>query len=212
MMRRLITLSAFSIALAVCLLSGNPRAETLPTLLPTSDCDAAKSQAAGRETKSLLACHAKVAAKGATVDADCMTKARNAFANAFQRAEAKGNCTTTGIAQTVEGDVAAFVDDSVSALRPGASASKGTALKLSAVGKYAAALLARNVKSFGPAQRKLGAAFKKAESKGSQTTGDAPMLNASGIRFAKAVTHYHGIDLCRSCRTVLERLDIARED
>src|SRR5947207_2263720 len=63
---------------------------------PGPKCQAAKLLATGKETASELACHAKAAKKGIAVDQRCLDKAQSKFAASFQKAEAKGGCTTTG--------------------------------------------------------------------------------------------------------------------
>jgi hypothetical protein len=66
-----------------------------------SACQAAKLMAAGKNAKCLLALQAKGATSG-FVDPDRLQACRDKMAAAFQKAEARGSCSTTGDAASVE--------------------------------------------------------------------------------------------------------------
>jgi hypothetical protein len=65
-----------------------------------------KLAAAGKKAAAKLKCAAKAAGKGQLADATCLAKAEEKYAKAWQKAEDKGGCVTTGDA----GDLEAVVD------------------------------------------------------------------------------------------------------
>ena len=81
-------------------------------------CAASKIKAAGSKAEDKIKCHSTSFGKGQAIDPSCLTKANNKFANAFLKAEAKGGCSTTGDAATIEGIVDGMVDGVVSQLVP----------------------------------------------------------------------------------------------
>ncbi len=157
---------------------------------PIADCILAKRKATAKEASSLLICHAKATKAGDQVSSSCTGKVREQFAEAFAKAEAKAvkkgsQCATTGDAETVEDAIEMFVADVASTLRPNPDASKGTAAKLSAVSKYAIALLGKNPIPIAKAEASLASAFLKAETKSNpQTSGDAGILADKVEQFA----------------------------
>lgn len=109
-------------------------------------CRAAKLAAAGRKASGLLSCHAKAAKKGEeAADVQCLGKAGDKFAKVFAKAEARGGCTTSGDASSLEGLIDATSNDVADDLAPGASdptAGRCASAKLKASAKKAAGRLA----------------------------------------------------------------------
>jgi hypothetical protein len=85
---------------------------------PAQKCTAAKLKATGKKASAKLKCHERAVLKGLAVDAACLTKAEEKFAEAFTKAEAKSGCVTPGDAGSIETLVDTFVDDTVDALEP----------------------------------------------------------------------------------------------
>jgi hypothetical protein len=80
-------------------------------------CAAGKLKATGKKAKGKLACSAKAATRGATVDTACLAKAELKFAAAFAAADGRYLCAAEGNADAVEtGRVDPFVDAVVAAL------------------------------------------------------------------------------------------------
>ena len=72
-------------------------------------CAASKLTGTGKKADAKLKCHSKAITKAVAVDPECLTKAEDKFVQAFGKAEAKGGCTTTGDAPTLEERVDQFV-------------------------------------------------------------------------------------------------------
>ncbi|MCG8673192.1 MAG: hypothetical protein MI867_27640, partial [Pseudomonadales bacterium] len=66
-------------------------------------CAAAKLKATGKEAKAFHFCHAKAIKREEAVDVDCLDKAGQKHFDAFDKAENKGGCTTTGDAAALDG-------------------------------------------------------------------------------------------------------------
>lgn len=79
-------------------------------------CAASKLGATGKKASGELACQAKAANKGTTVDPLCLGKAEGKFEKAFSKADLKGGCADPGDFSTVEPLVDTFVGDVVAAL------------------------------------------------------------------------------------------------
>jgi hypothetical protein len=154
---------------------------------PGQRCEAAKLKAAGVKAKKELACFKTAVATGKVVNGDCLARAEAAFARAFERAEGKGGCVTTGDAASVEATVDSAVADvnAILGVTPLTTPSQCTALKLAATGAkavrkltcYAEAVMAgKFVKAscLARAEGSFSKAFTKAEGKSDcLTTGDA---------------------------------------
>lgn len=68
-------------------------------------CASTKVQAAGKKADAKLKCNSKAIGKGLAVDGECITKAEAKFITAYTKAEAKGDCATTGDAAAIEARV-----------------------------------------------------------------------------------------------------------
>ncbi len=121
-------LAMFTLA-AVVLAGGTARAQ--------DKCVAARAKAIGKKESGLLACHAKVAAKGdPSLLSPCVAKVVGKFGAAFAKA---GTCSgTLADCESVADDCA----DEVSFALPDAGPSKCEAARLKAAGKKASALMA----------------------------------------------------------------------
>jgi len=75
-------------------------------------CAASKLKAAGKRSRSRLQCFAKAEKRSESVDLTCLAKAGEKFSSAFDKAEARGGCVSTGDASLIAG----FVDGGVSAI------------------------------------------------------------------------------------------------
>jgi tripartite motif-containing protein 71 len=95
---------------------------------PAQQCAAAKVAAAGKKADAKLICAKNfIRTADAAKRATCLMKADQAFAAAFQKAEAKPGCVTKGDATTLEADVDAFTTLVVNA-EPASSPVCGTFL------------------------------------------------------------------------------------
>lgn len=168
------------------------------TTTPVQRCAAAKRKLAGKELAALTLCDAKAVGKGVAVDPACQSKAMNAFATAWGKAETKkGGCSTTNdetaIENLVDGSRTYLEGSLVLAGLP----SSCTAAKFRAAGKKAACELGCSatavLKDVPPSAPKVAAclaacsaklitAFAKAEAKrhgACHTTGDAAAVQTT---------------------------------
>jgi len=160
---------------------------------PVTSCAISKERAIGHAVQQILACHAKAAKSGDIVDQDCLSKTSEALGNAFGKADAKvakksASCPSVVLATDVQMLIDAAVQSIEDALRPMPQASKGTAKKLSATGKYAAGFFgaygkvpdADKVTAMqADAVERLLKAFAKIDDTGSaQTSGDGTTAGA----------------------------------
>jgi flagellin-like protein len=76
----------------------------------TAKCAAAKQLAAGKKAMRKLKCYSKASKAGGSVDAGCLTKADEKFAQAVAKADAKGGCAIMGDTSSLE----AVIDSCVS--------------------------------------------------------------------------------------------------
>ena len=144
-----------------------------------SKCNALKLKATGKKTLKKLVCHAKAVAKGEVLDADCLQRAEDKFADAFAKAEGKNDCIDlNGDAGSIEAEVDALVDDVASDLG-GPGPSKCTKKKLLAAGK----------KTLGKAK-----CHAKAADQGSGV--DADCLTKAEDKFDKAFTKAEAASDC----------------
>jgi hypothetical protein len=157
-----------------------------------SKCAASKQKLAGKKASAKLKCWSKGVKNGVQADPNCLSKATFKFSSKWDKAEAKGGCTTTGDKTTIENKVDAFVDDVVDELGgspAGAilttdAARKCAATKIKTAGKKAAAKLKCTAKGaqratipdpncLSKATFKFSSKWDKAEAKGGcATTGD----------------------------------------
>lgn len=126
-----LALAGAVVASYVLLLSAAARA----TGTPAQVCAGAKMSAAGKSAGLKLACHAKAAQRGATIDATCLARATDQLASSFTKAESRGGCITTGDATGISDMIDSSVDAFVTALRPTASENRCASVKLKATGK-----------------------------------------------------------------------------
>ena len=165
-------------------------------------CSAAKVRATGGRMGRALGCYAKATRKGRTVDASCLAATVARLSRAFEIAERRGGCLTSGDLSVVGGSVESFVAGMVAALTPGspeAAARRCAATKMAATGAKAARDLrcwATAVRASTPvdgaclakASTVFARTFEKAEAKGGcPTTGDATNLDAGVVTFVAAV-------------------------
>jgi hypothetical protein len=103
------------VAATVVLLAG-ALADAAPS--PAARCARAKLAALGKMTAATLRCHGRAIAAGASVDQECLTRARDRLASAFQRAEADGGCAATNDLEALEHDVDLFATIALLKLTP----------------------------------------------------------------------------------------------
>lgn len=103
---------------------------------PAQKCASSKMKAVATKLSDKAKCHQKALKKATTVDNACLAKAESKFATAYAKAEAKGGCTVTGDASTVEATVDACLTTFVGAI---AGDAQCAAAKMSAVGVKAKA-------------------------------------------------------------------------
>lgn len=152
---------------------------------PAQVCAGAKMKAAGKSAGLKLACHAKAARQGATVDSTCLAKATTKLSTAFTKAESRGGCNTTGDANDVTDRIDSSVGAFVAELRPTVSANRCAGIKLKATGKKAKTKLGCHAKAtrkgvavdpqcLAKAEARFASTFSSAEAHGPcLTTGDA---------------------------------------
>jgi hypothetical protein len=99
------------------------------------NCAGAKMKVAGKSAGLQLACHAKAARAGATVDSSCLAKATAKLTSSFAKAESHGGCITTGDADGITAMIDSSVGAFVAALRPTPAANRCAGKKLDATGK-----------------------------------------------------------------------------
>jgi hypothetical protein len=144
-----------------------------------SKCNALKLKATGKKTLKKLVCHAKAVAKGEVLDADCLQRAEDKFADAFAKAEGKNDCIDlNGDAGSIEAEVDALVDDVASDLG-GPGPSKCTKKKLLAAGK-----------------KTLGKAKCHAKAAGQGSDVDAACLTKAEDKFDNAFTNAEAVADC----------------
>ncbi len=153
-------------------------------------CLSSKQKAAGKEGFLFLNCAAKAARKNEAVDPACITKAEEKFDKSWDKAEAKGGCSTNGERGRVEAIIRAQTDAATAALTHGVDqdSQKCAFSKRKATGRYLFSVLkcyakaatrgeAVDTKCLTKAEVKLDGAFFKAESKaGCATPGDLGAL------------------------------------
>jgi hypothetical protein len=81
-------------------------------------CAATKMKAAAKKAENEIKCHSSAFGRGQPVDARCLAKAGNKLLQAFQKADAKGGCSTTGDGAAIETIVDQLVDGVVDRLMP----------------------------------------------------------------------------------------------
>src|SRR5262249_40690599 len=77
-----------------------------------------KIKGAGTKAQDKIKCHSTSFGKGQAIDPNCLNKADIKFLKSFQKADAKGGCSVTGDAATIEAIVDGLVDDVVALLVP----------------------------------------------------------------------------------------------
>jgi hypothetical protein len=70
-----------------------------------AQCASSKIKAAGKKGLGKLKCEAKAVVTSTNVDAECLSKATSKFSTAFEKAELKGGCVSTGDTAEVETEV-----------------------------------------------------------------------------------------------------------
>jgi hypothetical protein len=130
-MRRSARLAVAAVVGIQLLLSGSAHAAGTPA----QSCAGAKMKAAGKSAGLKLACHAKAARRGETVDSSCLARATAKLASSFAKAESRGGCITTGDASGITDMIDSSVGAFVAALRPTTSANRCAGVKLNATGK-----------------------------------------------------------------------------
>jgi hypothetical protein len=162
-------------------------------------CAGEKIKAAGKKATCKSGLEAHQASRGGTIDPAKVAKCEAKFSSAFAKSEAKGGCTTTGDAATLEAKVDAFVADLDTELAVGTLPNKCQGEKIKAAGKKAsckADLEAKQAARDGtidPAkvakcEAKFSSAFAKQEAGGAcNTTGDAGVIEAKVDAFVADV-------------------------
>ena len=79
-------------------------------------CAATKRKASAAHVSQELLCQAKAATKAIPVDPECIGKSEGAFMKAFDKAEQKGGCATTGDLADLDAAIDDFVDQVVARL------------------------------------------------------------------------------------------------
>ena len=149
-------------------------------------CASSKMKAVATKLSDKAKCYQKALKKAATVDSACLAKAEQKFATAYTKAEAKGGCSVSGDASTVEATVDACVTAFAAAITGDA---KCAAAKMGAVGVKA--------KSKATCQQ-------KALLKGVDV--DATCLAKAEIVFNKAITKADASGTCTDTAPTLEAL------
>lgn len=180
---------------------------------PAVACAVTKLKSTGAMASAAIACHVLAAQKGLAVDIACIDGASGKLAAAFVKAEAaatkaRSACPSVGDAAETQGEVRAFVEGVVGALRPQSGGSKCVAKKLGTVGKHAHKLLgthaANRVKpdagKFADKTANAAAALAKIfakldeKAKDCQTSGDAAaMIAAATALVATQVCDDHSL-------------------
>jgi hypothetical protein len=157
-----------------------------------SKCAGTKRKEAGKKADRKLKCWSKGVKRGVQADPNCLSKATLIFNSKWDKAEAKGGCTTTGDKSAIETKVDAFVNDVVDELAgsPAGSilttdaartcaaakikaAGKKASSKLKCYGKAAQKGIAVDPNCLLKATSKFSSKWDKAEAKGGcATTGD----------------------------------------
>ena len=156
-------------------------------------CAGAKIKAVGKKASCLFALDSKVADKGVAADPAKVQKCKDAFAEAFDKLESKGNCITSGDANPLEAAVDGFRTDVVAELNPSGppSSNKCQAGKIKAAATKTSCLLGLKAKAAATGNilepldpvkvakclEKYATAFSKLEDKGGcATSGDAAAI------------------------------------
>jgi hypothetical protein len=84
---------------------------------PEDRCAAAKLRAAEKRARGLVACEARAALAGGSVDPACVAAVEQKFVLAWERIELRGGCATVGDAAAIESLVDGFVGDLTESLR-----------------------------------------------------------------------------------------------
>ena len=171
-----------------------------PVAAQGNTCNASKLTATGKKCAAKARCVAKAAAKGGTVDGECLAKAETHFTSAFAKADSKGTCSTNGDAAAIEGKVDAHVQDVRDDLWTDEPAENDCAAsKLRAAGRKCSCKLSCNATAARrgvsvPAlclqrcESAFASAFSRAEGRGSCTTGgDAGGIEAKVDAFVADV-------------------------
>ena len=145
-----------SVVVAAILSPARPASAFPPT---AQGCQAAKLLAAGIEGRALLACARRNLATG--TDPACVAAAVRRRDNTFERAEARGDCMTTGDSAVIGAINQAMLDTALATLRPGGpAASRCTAAQLAAAGRAARKLgRAYSLDELGPDLARLNEAL-----------------------------------------------------
>jgi mono/diheme cytochrome c family protein len=109
--RWLMALGLFAIALGAA-------SDVHAASTPAQKCAATKLKAASTKTAADLKCHKKALLTGGAVDDACLAKSQLKFERAFEKAEAKGGCSSEGDAAEIAASIDAQVGDLVAALEP----------------------------------------------------------------------------------------------
>jgi cysteine-rich repeat protein len=82
------------------------------------DCASSKMKAAGKQIGSILKCYAIAAKNSDAPDPECISKAFTKLVGAFDRAESRGGCTTTGDVAAIDTADENASEEQVAALSP----------------------------------------------------------------------------------------------
>jgi hypothetical protein len=153
-----------------------------------SRCAGAKLTAGGSGAACRIALEAKEAKRGIAPDPAKLTRCADKLAGAFEKAERKPDCLTTGDVAALGTRIDAFVGDLDLALSVGTpsacqakklgAAAQGASCLLRRKSKEAAKDAAPNPEKEAACRAKLAAAFARAERKACGTTADAAAIQA----------------------------------
>lgn len=162
---------------------------TAHAAVSAASCASAKQKLAGKAAAAKLGCYAKASKAGASVDAECLSKAGGKLTDGLGKIEAKGSCVAPGYAAALASVVDSFVADLVVATPP-AGFEGCAAAKQKVAGKTAAGDLGCHAKAtqagaavdaacLAKSAGKLAAAYVKEEAK---ATGCAAFGNAASVQ------------------------------
>jgi phosphohistidine phosphatase SixA len=151
-------------------------------------CRLAALRVTGRLALKQLRCAATAAREGTPTDGTCLARAEEHFRKALARADARGRCDATAVADSLVGFVAAIVDDLSGTLDHSAGTDRCAARKLATTARQSLARLScvqgivqglaqENASCVARSEEALGKAFRNAERRQAcETVGDAPAI------------------------------------
>lgn len=166
---------------------------------PASRCEGEKLRVVSRSTFEMLACHARAASSGATVEESCLDGGRTRLVEGFAKAASRGGCASTDDTIPVGDAVDALVQEFASSLDLSVGVDRCAAGKLRAAAKrIATEILCRRRASrnggvvepgcLAVASENLATSFARFESRGvCNTSSDDPAVETKADEFVEFV-------------------------